>query len=109
MKHGGRMGVGATTYYNGFGGAPRDFNTVHNTNSMPTAGCYMINGTGRDTYISMSNGGFFKEYHPDLHPIRGTIGFGEPRRGHSSIKAQGSANKKVQYYPNGGGRDAYIS
>jgi len=104
------MGVGATTYYNGFGGAPRDFMTVHNTKSMPSAGCYMINGTGRDTYISMSNGGFFKEYHPDLHPIRGTIGFGEPRRGPgNALNIQGSANKKVQYYPNGGGRDSYIS
>ena len=81
MKIGGRMGVGSTTHYNGFGGAPRDFVTVHNTNSMPSAGIYCQNGLGRDTYISMDNGGLFKQYHPDMHPIRGTIGFGEPRRG----------------------------
>jgi hypothetical protein len=60
MKIGGRMACGPSTYYNGFGGAPRDFTTIHNTNSMPSAGSYFVNGTGRDTYISMDNGGFFK-------------------------------------------------
>lgn len=99
-----------TTYYNGFGGAPRDFCTVHYTNSMPAPGVYGVNGTGRDTYISMDNGGFYNPYHPDLHPIRGTIGFGEPRRGAGNVmQIKGSSQKKVQYFPNGGGRDSYIS
>ena len=58
----------------------------------------------------MNNGGFFKEYHPDLHPIRGTMGFGEPRRGvGSAITVSQNGNKKVAYFPNGGGRDSYIS
>jgi hypothetical protein len=68
-----------------------------------------MNGQGRDTYISMDNGGFFKSYHPDLHPIRGAIGFGEPRRGEGNNMSNTAANKKVQYYANGGGRDSYIS
>lgn len=40
-----------------------------------------MNGGGRDTYISLDNGGFFKGYAPDHQPKRGTIGFGEPRPG----------------------------
>ena len=52
---------------------------------MPSAGVYRVNGEGRDTYISMDNGGFFKMHHPDIHPIRGTIGFGEPRRGNGNV------------------------
>lgn len=26
---------------------------------------YRVNGTGRDTYISLDNGGLFKGYNPD--------------------------------------------
>jgi hypothetical protein len=96
MKLGGRMSAGATTYYNGFGGAPRDFTTVYGNVSNSGPGIYIQNGTGRDTYISMSNGGFFREYRPDFHPIRGTIGFGEPRRGaNNCIAISGAPNKKV--------------
>ena len=39
---------------------------------------YHANGTGRDTYIQLDNGGNFIMHHPDKHPIRGTMGFGEP-------------------------------
>lgn len=39
---------------------------------------YRVNGTGRDTYISLDNGGNFMRSQPDKHPIRGTMGFGDP-------------------------------
>jgi hypothetical protein len=40
-----------------------------------------MTGGGRDTYISLDQGGMFHPYAPDHQPSRGTIGFGEPRPG----------------------------
>ena len=47
------------TRYNEFGGAPRNFITRNALPVVPDVGVYRINGTGRDTYISMDNGGNF--------------------------------------------------
>ena len=41
---------------------------------MPTAGIYQQNGLGRDTYISLNNGGNYVMHHPDLQPLKGTFG-----------------------------------
>lgn len=65
------------TQYKNFGGQPREYTTHNNTNSMPFQHKYNFCGNGRDTYIGNDNGGNFKMYHPDLHPNRGSFGFGE--------------------------------
>ena len=33
---------------------------------MPMYGVYRVDGNGRDSYISMDNGGYFKAYNPDI-------------------------------------------
>lgn len=59
------MGISSMTYYNGFGGAGKDFQTRHSQPLGFDAVNYRVNGTGRDTYISLDNGGLFKGYKPD--------------------------------------------
>lgn len=110
MKIGGRQSVSQITRYNEFGGAPRPYFTHNNLNIMPDVGVYRVDGTGRDTYISMDNGNNFKMYEADKQALRGTIGFGEPRRGESFHKTHAPIEgKRVGYHPNGTGRDNYIS
>jgi hypothetical protein len=97
------------TRYNEFGGAPRNFLTRNALPVVPDVGVYRINGTGRDTYISMDNGGNFLHYAADKQPLRGTIGFGD-RRFNSKPKINPSyETKKISYYCNGTGRDNYIA
>ena len=59
MKFGGRLSVSQITRPQGFGGAPRDYITSNTHKIMPDVGVYRVNGTGRDTYISLNNGGNF--------------------------------------------------
>ena len=77
---------------------------------MPDVGVYRTNGGGRDTYISFNNGNNFCGYQPDKQPIRGTIGFGEklPMKqfGPKTASVEG---KRVGIYPNGTGRDSYVT
>jgi len=102
------------SYYNGFGGAARDFTTRHNLPLVSSFDCanYRVNGGGRDTYISFDNGNNFKAYHPDLHPIRGTIGYGDRKFGEPLHKIGPDAKYKgkcVGYFANGTGRDTYVA
>ena len=77
---------------------------------MPDVGVYRIDGTGRDTYIANDNGNNFKRYEADKQPLRGTIGFGEPRKGEPFHKPHAPVEgKRVGYFHNGTGRDAYIA
>ncbi len=62
------MGISSTTYYNGFGGAGRDFTTRHSQAVTFDAVNYRQTGGGRDTYISLDNGGIFHPYRPDHNP-----------------------------------------
>lgn len=66
MNIGGRSSVAQLTHYNEFGGGPRNYITSNTNAIMPDVGVYRINGTGRDTYISLNNGGNFRPYGPDL-------------------------------------------
>lgn len=105
------MGCGSMNYQKGFGGLGRDYTTKHSQAITYDTLNYRVNGTGRDTYISLDNGGFFAPYAPDHQPKRGTIGFGEPRPGQPlhKIGPDGSGGKCVGYFPNGSGRDGYIA
>jgi len=110
MKIGGRQSVNNLTHYAGFGGAPRDFSTRHSQPLSFDAVKYRVNGTGRDTYISLDNGGLFHPYHPDFQPLRGTIGFGDKMPGNPIHKPgpNDSYQRRVGYFANGSGRDGYI-
>ena len=66
MNIGGRQSVGQINRHNQFGGQSRDFITSNTQAIMPDLGVYRINGSGRDTYISLDNGGSFNPYHADL-------------------------------------------
>ena len=57
---------GASNYQKGFGGAARDYVTLSSMPLMPMYGVYRVDGNGRDSYISMDNGGYFKAYNPDI-------------------------------------------
>ena len=105
------MGISSMNYYAGFGGAGIDFTTRHSQAVTYDAVNYRVNGTGRDTYISLNNGGLFHPYAPDHQPKRGTIGFGEKRIGvpmHKTGPDQ-SNGECVGYFANGSGRDGYIA
>ena len=59
------MGCGSMTFQNGFGGQSRDYVTRHSQAITYDTMNYRQNGGGRDTYISLDNGGFFAPYAPD--------------------------------------------
>jgi hypothetical protein len=65
---------------------------------------YAPNGTGRDSYIAMDNGGLYAAYEPAYNPDTGTIKARKQYRApYSSIEA-----KHTNYTSNGTGRDGYI-
>ena len=65
MKIGGRQAVSQFNRYNEFGGGSKPYYTSNCMPLMPDVGVYRAGGTGRDTYISYSNGNNFLGYHPD--------------------------------------------
>ncbi len=66
---------------------------------------YAVNGTGRDTYISLDNGGLYKTFEPFPSAEVGTFRF---KRMHENSLAT-IEPKAVGYFPNGTGRDTYIA
>ena len=67
---------------------------------------YGMNGSGRDSYIAVDNGGFSKPFEPAFTPETGIFGQRRFNREnpYSSIEA-----KHANYTSNGSGRDGYIS
>ena len=96
-------------YSNGFAGARKDYISSSTMPSMPFQHRYQYHGNGRDTYIGHDNGGFNKMYQPDLHPIRGAFGFGDPRFGNNVHTLSSIQAKRPNYNFNGTGRDTYIA
>ncbi len=67
---------------------------------------YGINGTGRDGYIAVDNGGFTKPFEPAFTPETGVFGsrkYFYRDTGMATIDA-----KHANYSSNGTGRDLYI-
>ena len=77
-----------------------------NMSSMGKPAAYGMNGTGRDTYIAIDNGGFSKPFEPSFTPETGIFGQRRFNRdnAYSSIEA-----KHANYSSNGTGRDGYIA
>lgn len=65
---------------------------------------YAVNGTGRDSYIALDNGGLYSAYEPAYNPDTGTI---KVKRQYRPPSATISA-KHTNYSSNGTGRDGYI-
>ena len=76
-----------------------------NMSSMGRTAAYSINGTGRDTYIAVDNGGFSKPFEPSFTPETGV--FGSRKMNRDCSMAQTDA-KRSNYSSNGSGRDGYI-
>eukprot|EP00347_Sterkiella_histriomuscorum_P015523 403356709 len=68
---------------------------------------YAVDGSGRDSYINMDNGGLYKPYEPAGAPDIGTFGVFNSRKQNNSGFATIQC-KRQQYVSNGSGRDAYI-
>ena len=66
---------------------------------------YNSNGTGRDSYIWMNNGGHAFGREENKQPPPGTMRLTET---HNFYKSPYMHSKPVQYISNGGGRDSYI-
>ena len=76
---------------------------------MPFVHQYQINGQGRDTYISLDNGGNYAMHHADMQVQPGAIYRGGSI-GKSAIHYQRALPaKNVVYNHDGTGRDSYIS
>jgi len=73
---------------------------------MGRSAAYSINGTGRDTYIAVDNGGFTKPFEPNYIPENGVFG---SRRVNRDASAPFIEAKHTNYSSNGSGRDGYIS
>lgn len=73
---------------------------------MGRSAAYSINGTGRDTYIAVDNGGFSKPFEPSFTPETGVFG---SRRLNRDPSAAFIDAKHTNYSSNGSGRDGYIS
>lgn len=66
---------------------------------------YNPNGTGRDNYIFLNNGGHAAATMENKQPEVGTMRLTET---HFYYKSPYIHSKPVQYISNGGGRDSYI-
>lgn len=66
---------------------------------------YNIDGTGRDTYIALDNGGLYYGYEPSFCPDTGV--FKSKKKQFNSLAT--IEPKHVGYTTNGTGRDTYIS
>ena len=69
------------------------------------ASFYNPNGSGRDTYIYVNNGGFTSPKEQNVQPGIGS--FTSPKQ--SSFKMPTINSKSIHYNNNGSGRDSYIS
>ena len=72
---------------------------------------YNTDGTGRDTYVGFSSGGFCKEYQPASSFKPGALSGNAQKISAEHIArggGLGSPGKKVHYQQNGSGRDSYI-
>ena len=65
---------------------------------------YFADGTGRDTFVKMDNGGFFNAYKPA--PAYPVTSFTQKRR--YDPPAPVIHSRGVQYHSDGTGRDSYI-
>ena len=65
---------------------------------------YFCDGTGRDTFVSKNNGGFYKPYTPA--PADPVTRFTQKRR--YAPPAPVMHSRAVQYHSDGTGRDSYI-
>ena len=65
---------------------------------------YAVNGTGRDSYIAIDNGGLYRGYEP--YPAADIGTFSQKKRNINSLATIES--KHVGYTSNGTGRDSYI-
>jgi hypothetical protein len=65
---------------------------------------YPVNGTGRDSYIALNNGGLYRGYEP--YPAADIGTFTTKKRPQSSLATIEA--KHVGYSTNGTGRDTYI-
>ena len=107
MKFGAVPKHGAATYYNGFGGSRPTSQTKTGYGILPLASHYKTDGQGRDSYISMDNGGLFFGYEAELQPQWGA--FREKKKVDQAEKSLCAIpTKHQQYYSNGTGRDSYI-
>lgn len=81
-------------------------NTVSHTQVKPSAFRvnYFCDGTGRDTFVKNSNGGFYKAYSPA--PAYPVTSFMQKRRYNPPAPIMKS--RGVQYHSDGTGRDSYI-
>jgi len=66
---------------------------------------YHANGTGRDTYINVSSGGFYKPYKPVPAPPVGSF---NTRRVANPAPSPVLHPMAVHYYSDGSGRDSYV-
>ena len=80
--------------------------TVSRTQVKPNAfrANYWNDGTGRDTFVSNHNGGFYKPYKPA--PANPVTSFTQKRRYEPPAPVMHS--RAVQYHSDGTGRDSYI-
>ncbi|CDW85150.1 UNKNOWN [Stylonychia lemnae] len=67
---------------------------------------YQINGTGRDSYIAVNNGGFYASYEPAKAADLGSFLSNKAKYAHNYNKQ--APQKYVFYTTNGSGRDSYI-
>jgi len=67
---------------------------------------YTVDGRGRDTYISLDNGGLFAKYSPDMQLTSGAFNTRQKSNERSLCRIP---SKHVGYYSNGQGRDSYIA
>jgi hypothetical protein len=96
----------AVNYYNSFGGGNRDFISRNAYPIMPHSTHYNVDGTGRDRYIHINNGGLGASYKPAKAPQHGNFfQFGN----HEERSLCRIPSKSIGYVNNGTGRDVYIS
>ena len=70
---------------------------------------YQADGTGRDTYVGVNNGGFFAHMQvPMKQNTRGQTMFMGDRQGGRTDNSPSIEAKHVSYNYNGSGRDTFI-
>ena len=91
-------------------------NVSHLTNRTfdPKVNRYQGDGSGRDTYVTYSNGGFIADSGvPSSSPFTGfQIKGGNPKFFTNHTKARPNAHKDAvpfRYFSDGSGRDSYVS
>ena len=104
-----------TSVFNTFGLGPRPTSAMRGGGVelvgkigmvMGKPAAYAMNGTGRDTYISVDNGGFSAPFAPSFTPETGS--FGSRRLAFRDSTMAHLDAKHTNYSSNGTGRDSYI-